>query len=369
MKRLISIVLVALFVMAALVGCAKTDTPAATQAPAATKAPDATQAPAGTDAPAATDAPADKKFKISMVLPSGAGAAWGTTKSYFEKTAQEIGWEYEFLAPISGPSASTAEQIALAEGAVTKGTDCLVGIFYEADQYADLLKRAHENGIFIIGVVVKRDETTEEDALFDMFIGFDAASVWALHADNLNGLMPEDAAINVTEVAGQMSDNYARQIGNFIEYFQEIHPAGVTDLGFLPNEQQVQTTTEKLNAQYLAHPEMNAIVGMDMSVALGSHQFLKDYKLYDPRTVWASAVDASLENFGTLKAGTVNYIVDQGYASFGYLSVQYAQQVLEFGKKIGTDLKWENWGTLAALDYEAAQQWVVDAGWGEIPEI
>ena len=73
MVRKILAAMLALALLAALVGCAGAPTPAETPAPAATEAPAVTDAPAATEAPAASDAPAfppiaKEDIKVGLLL-------------------------------------------------------------------------------------------------------------------------------------------------------------------------------------------------------------------------------------------------------------------------------------------------------------
>ena len=261
-------------------------------------------------------------FKVTMVIMDPGGAAWGVTHENFIKACKDIGCKYEFLAPtVPG---NIPEMVTLAESAITAGCDVLIGGFVDQTVWADVLTRAKDAGIMTI--CIPREPTPEwDESIVDAVYGFKATDVAELQANLLDQVVPDDVKITCVYFHASISDTTTLSCNAFYAKMKELRPDSV-GLDFQFDENNSSITVDKLNALYKANPELNVVASMNMSGAMGIWSFLSENNLKDK--FWAVGVDASPENLATIKEDAMDYVIDQGYASFGYDTVLLAQKMM-----------------------------------------
>ncbi|MGV8049848.1 MAG: sugar ABC transporter substrate-binding protein [Anaerolineaceae bacterium] len=300
--------------------------------------------------------PTAKPVKATMILPAAGGPAWDVAKKGFVKACDELGWEYQFMAPVT--DYNMPEIVTLTETAVTEGTDVILGMFYYGDMFTDVLARAKENGIYTISIAVP---PTPDPHIVDAWIGLDMSALGKLEAELLAETVPADTVITAVVMPSAIGDTSVVCNEMFEQTLLELRPNSFV-LGMEANEGSTAKTVDKLNALRIANPGLNAVAAVDMTVALGVNSFVTENNLQGE--FWAIGVDPSPENLATLKEGTVQYIVDQGYSSFGYDGVYLAKKMID-----SEPFDFENIGKMFAVDADAADDYSINMGWGAIPDL
>ena len=305
----------------------------------------------------------EETVKAVCILQDAGGAAWGATKNSFIRGCEELGWDWEFMAPTTVNS--EPEMITLAENAVSVGCDVLVTFVYHGDMWSDVLLRAKEKGITVVSVVLPPDmgdmtDVKAED-IVDAVVGFEADEVVRTQARVMAEAIPEDVEITAVMFHQLIDDYTVLYYDALVDELTTLRP-GTKFLGLEADDNKASVTADKLAALKLANPELNCVFGMDMGTALGCHSYIAENNLQGE--MWAIGVDASEENLGAVKAGTVTAIIEQGYARFGEEAVEVARKILA-----GEEYEAYQIGEMSVITAENVDQWAADNGLGEIPEL
>ena len=364
MKRALALILSMIMIIAlcACGGNKSEETQAA--AKAETKAEAKAEAKAETKAEAKEEAaePA-KKVNACCILQDSGGAAWGETRKSFIRGCEAKGWDYEFYAPTTVNS--VPEQITLMENAISQGVfDVILCEAITMSQWCDVCKRAQDAGIVVISVPRDPDMDGVDEPVTDFITaccGFEADAVVNMQAELMNETIPKDVKVTGIYFHAALNDTIVRYSEQLKDKFTELRPDSVfLDMQYDDNNS--ATTYDKLSASKMANPDLNVAFGMDMGTALGFHNFITEKDLKGQ--FWAIGVDASVENLATVKAGTVSYIIDQGYASFGEQAMDIAEKILN-----GEEVPFLSQSIMTAVGVDNLDQWAKEKELGEIPDI
>ena len=102
-----------------------------------------------TGAETGTEPAGEEKVKAYVVTLMSGGAAWGQFERGFMQACKDLGWDGQYLSPQAANS--TAEMVNLCETAITNGADVLIVTVTDPEAFADVLTRAKEAGIILIG--------------------------------------------------------------------------------------------------------------------------------------------------------------------------------------------------------------------------
>ena len=359
MKKVLALLLSAVMIVAlAACGGAKTEETKA-EAKAETKAEAKAEAKEET-----TAAPAEEKKQVraAMILPEPGGAAWGECRKSFLRGCEAHGWEATFMSPTT--LNSVPEEITLAENAISTGVDVLILPASDASQWFDTCTRALNEGIVLLSLPVAPINLPEGKTAEDMmsgYCGFQAFAVADMEAQLVADMVPKDVVPAVAYVHERVSDSIMQYNTELHEQLAKLRPEAIA-YDMQPNQGNVAETSDRLKALKKANPEFNVCCGMNMSVALGIHNFVAEENLQGQ--FWGVGVDASEENLGTLKAGTVQYIIDQGYSYFGEQACDLAEKILN-----GEEVPFCAEGVLAAISKDNMEAWAKDHGIENIPDL
>lgn len=358
MKKLAAIILAVLMMASVLSGCGGSgdDAAADSGASAGAASGEAAKPSGGGDAGA-------EKVKAVCVLQDSGGAAWGACKESFIRGAESKGWDWEFMSPVTVNS--VPEMITLCENAISQGCDVLITACVDGEMWSDVLTRAQEAGIVVVGIVeppsFAEGSTMKPEDLIDACVGFEGEAVGRLQAQVMAEYIPEDVDITAVYFHVDITDQIMEIHDAVKDELLKLRP-GTKWLGIEKDENNPAKAADKLSALKLANPDLNLCFGMDMGTALGIHSFVSDNGLHDE--FYAIGVDASPENLGTIKAGTVDFILEQGYAKFGEQACDVAEQILN-----GEDFEFYQVGALTVLGVDEYEQYAIDNKMGEVPEL
>ncbi|MEA4870182.1 MAG: substrate-binding domain-containing protein [Christensenella sp.] len=150
---------------------------------------EADKAPAGADVPL-----------IGFSLDSFLIERWQRDRDVFVSTASELGAEVN----VQIANGSSKEQIAQIEYFIQKGVDAIVVVAVDCYGLSDIIKKAHDAGIYIIAY-----DRLVMNANVDLYISFDNEMVGTMMAEALVSSVPSGG--NILSIAGSPSDQNVAQ--------------------------------------------------------------------------------------------------------------------------------------------------------------
>ncbi|MCI8274065.1 MAG: substrate-binding domain-containing protein [Lachnospiraceae bacterium] len=343
-KKFLAFILAAALAFQALAGCGGSGDKAETKAPTEA-AKEETKAAAGeTSGQEKKEATGLKVYQISVM--SG-GAAWGQDEKGFNEACAELGWEGQYLAPSAANTAS--DMVNLTETAITNGADIIMPCVIDPDTFADVLDRAKERGIVVIGLAAGDPDRC------DAMIGTDPVDLGRNAAEALVKAVAEDEEINVCTMQTLLTNtgqNDQRQA--FEERLKELRP----DANIVSYEECDSSATkaaDKLSALYLAHPELNGVVSFDSYAGLGGAAFVEEKSLQDSFHV--IGIDDAPEILRAIQNGTMDCTVAQMWHDIGYQSCYLAKTIYE-----GGDYEYDNGIGTSIIFAEDVDNWVETYG-------
>jgi len=124
-----------------------------------------TTSSSNTDSPNSASGSDGEQIKAVMVSVMNGGDYWGPIEEGFLETCESYGWTGEYWSPVTTNSGT--EMVELIETAITQGYDVISTCVTDANIFSDVLTRAREAGITVIGT------TAPAEGLLDAFVGFD----------------------------------------------------------------------------------------------------------------------------------------------------------------------------------------------------
>lgn len=211
------------------------------------------------------------KIKIVAIGVQSGGSYWGNIEQGFAEACEELGWQGDYWTPQN--AGNDGEMVQLAENAITQGYDAICMEINDLDMYGDIITRAKEQGIKLISLT----DVGEENC--DAFVGIDSYAsgfsqgekmgefAVALGYDSVNYVTLMSATDNASQLKYRqgIADGIA---GSFEGEIKEIEIAAT--------DSNAATAQDKLNAFYLANPDLNAVGCTDLYAALGAAQFVQE---------------------------------------------------------------------------------------------
>ena len=253
------------------------------------------------------------------------GAAWGQCERGFLTACEELGWDGQYLAPQTANSYT--DMVNLTETAITNGADIIMPCVSDDDVFSDVLTRAQEQDIIVIGLA-------DGSAECDTTIGTDPVNLGRNAAEALVRAVG-DGPINVCTMQTLLtatSQNNQRQA--FEDHLMELRPDAKI-VSYEECDSSASEAVDKLSALYLAHPELNAIVSFDSYAGLGGAAFVEEKGLQGQFHV--IGIDDAPEILRAVQAGTMDCTVAQKWYDIGYQSVYVAKSILD-GEDVPVDI-------------------------------
>ncbi|MEA4906491.1 MAG: sugar ABC transporter substrate-binding protein [Anaerolineaceae bacterium] len=296
MKRLITIVCAALFLLAACQPAA----PATPAAPASEAAPaEPTSAPAATQESAPTEPPADAAAPETsaayvppegalepVALAEGAQAACSalayqpgaTPRIAYMPPATEFNYymaigegikalaadgsaETFMLAPQSG--SDIAGQMKMLQDVMTQGVDAIIFSTHDEQAAAPLIKQAIDQGI---AVIIVNSDIADFPTPVNAVVGYSQRKGTLALGEYIVDMVGGEANVGVLE--GQPGYHSTERIGGFLDAF-----AAQPDMKIitsLPTAWNVETGNKAMMDMIQAHPEINLVVAANDYIAIGA---------------------------------------------------------------------------------------------------
>ena len=322
MKKFIALLLAALLCLSMLSACS-------------TKAETAADEPAKTDASAAEETKteetaeetkteetaSDDKVKCFLVSPLIGCSAWGNCQKGFEEAAAAEGWDYTYLGPVT--TANTTEMVELCETALSNGADIIIGNWNDQEAFNDVVDRALEKGVTLVGINYSLPGRCE------VYTGIDPVELGNIQAETLVQNMPEDEPINVVYMQPKLSSqSHNINYQSFCDKLAELRPDAVV-VSQEESTSDTQVVYEKFSALLLAHPEINAFVADCSMAAVGAATLVEERGLQD--SMYVQGIDGGAEILTYVLSGAADCTIIQDWLSVGRTAVSLAKTLYEGG--------------------------------------
>jgi ABC-type sugar transport system substrate-binding protein len=254
-------------------------------------------------------------LQVYAVSVMSGGAAWGQYEVGFNKACEELGYEGHYLAPQSFNSAT--ELVNLTETAITNGANMILPVVVDAEAFADVLVRAKEAGIVLVGIQAPDDH-------LDAYIGTDPINLGNAMAEALVASVG-DGPIKVATMQTLLTAGIQQvQCDAFVAKLAELRPDAVV-VDRLECNSNAATAADKISALYLANPDCNAMVALDSYAGLGAASFVEEKGLQGQFHV--IGIDDAAEILMCIKNKTMDCTVAHMWYDMGYKSVYLAKAI------------------------------------------
>lgn len=272
---------------------AKADTNASTSA-----STDET-ANAGTDSEANKEAAATNAgdaVKIVTIGVQSGGSYWGNIEKGFTEATEELGWEGDYWTPQN--AGNDTEMVQLCENALTQGYDVVCLEINDLDMYGDFITRAKEKGVTIISL------TDVGEEYCDAFVGIDSYASGYSQGEQMAKFATELGYEAINYVTLMSTTDNASQLKNregIAAALKSGFKGEINEIDAAATDSNAATAQDKLNAYYLANPELNAVGCADLYGALGAAQFVSENGLQGKFI--ATGLELTADAFGRVKDG------------------------------------------------------------------
>jgi len=229
-----------------------------------------TTSSSNTDSPNSASGSDGEQIKAVMVSVMNGGDYWGPIEEGFLETCESYGWTGEYWSPVTTNSGT--EMVELIETAITQGYDVISTCVTDANIFSDVLTRAREAGITVIGT------TAPAEGLLDAFVGFDQYQLGYNHGQFIASLAKNDGVteLNVVTVQTVMATDQNAQRQGFMDGLAAAFNGPINDLAQETNDSNAATTQDKLNAIFVAHPELNVCGCLESYASVGAAVFIEE---------------------------------------------------------------------------------------------
>lgn len=267
----------------------------------------------------------DDKLNIVFVTPLVAHPVWDVARAGFEAGLAAFGVEGQYVGPQGIDPAEMVNQIELALAA---GADGIITMPIAPTAMRPVFAMAAEQGIPVVFVGAEDPQSTSL-----AFIGTNEANLGAMGAKGIKdhfaklGNPPLFAYIQQSTMdasfANKARDGYLAAMKDYKGGFKLVLNE--------PNNSDMVTAMQKMEAAFEAHPEINLVIGVAGEVGPAAAKVVNEMKLRDRITI--IAVDDVAETMDWVKEGSIYGTMAQNFYKMGYYGVELLVNYLKEGKK------------------------------------
>lgn len=326
-RKVLSIVLASLMVLALVVGCAPKPAPAATPAPAA---PEATEAPA----PAVTEAPAPvvEEIYIPVISKGFQHQFWQAVKLGAEKAAADLNVKITFEGPET--EAQVDKQIDMLTAALGKNPKAICLAALDTKAALPLLEKCKAAGIPVVGF----DSGVDSDIPVAT-ASTDNLAAAALAADKMAELIGGEGKVAVI-VHDQTSRTGIDRRDGFLNQMKAKYPKiEVVDVQYGAGDHLKSTDLAKAIMQ--ANPDLKGFFGANEGSAIGVINAVTELKKEGKIVV--IGYDSGKLQMEAVRSGLMAGAITQAPVGIGYKAVEAAVKAIKgeaVEKNIDTGFYW-----------------------------
>lgn len=262
--------------------------------------------------------PEEEEIKAAMIATLKGGTFWGPIEEGWMAACADYGWEGTYLTPTTD---SRSELLELVETCMTQGYKVLAFPISDPTLWTDTLTRAREQGVTVIGV------TSDAPGLLDAYVGADYTLTGVMYAEKFAELANADGVEELNLVTFQVDLAHTAQTmtrDGFIECMQEKFNGTLNVIAMDASETNAALTQDKLNAYYLAHPELNMAFCVDGAAMLGTGLFVQEMGLENQ--FYCMGADDTIDSLKMLRDGVYTIIHMLDLYGLGYSCAEVAMQ-------------------------------------------
>jgi ABC-type sugar transport system substrate-binding protein len=265
----------------------------------------------------------DEKFNIVFVTPLVAHPVWDVARAGFEDGLAEFGAVGQYVGPLGIDPAEMVNQIELALAA---GADGIISMPIAPTAMRPVWKMAAEQGVPVVFVGSVDPESTSL-----AFIGTNEANLGAMGAQGIKehfaslGNPPLYAYIQQSTMdasfANKARDGYLAALKDY--------PGGFTLVLNEPNNSDMVTAMQKMEAAFEAHPQINLVIGVAGEVGSAAAKVVNEMNLRERITI--IAIDDIEETMDWLNEGSIYGVMAQNFYKMGHYGVELLVNYLTDG--------------------------------------
>lgn len=265
----------------------------------------------------------DEKFNIVFVTPLVAHPVWDVARAGFEDGLAEFGAVGQYVGPLGIDPAEMVNQIELALAA---GADGIISMPIAPTAMRPVWKMAEAQGVPVVFVGSVDPESTSL-----AFIGTNEANLGAMGAQGIKehfatlGNPPLYAYIQQSTMdasfANKARDGYLAALKDY--------PGGFTLVLNEPNNSDMVTAMQKMEAAFEAHPQINLVIGVAGEVGSAAAKVVNEMNLRERITI--IAIDDIEETMDWLNEGSIYGVMAQNFYKMGHYGVELLVNYLTDG--------------------------------------
>jgi ribose transport system substrate-binding protein len=269
----------------------------------------------------------EEKLNIVFVTPLIAHPVWDVARAGFEDALAEYGIEGQYVGPQGIDPVEMVNQIELALAA---GADGIVTMPIAPTAMRPAFVMAAEQGVPVVFVGAEDPEST---AL--AFIGTNEANLGAMGAKGIKdhfaklGNPPLFAYIQQST----MDASFANKARDGYLAAMKDYAGGFTLVLNEPNNSDMVTAMQKMEAAFEAHPEINLVIGVAGEVGPAAAKVVNEMGLRERITI--IAIDDVAETMDWVREGSIYGTMAQNFYKMGNYGVELLVDYLNDGKKPG----------------------------------
>jgi simple sugar transport system substrate-binding protein len=277
----------------------------------------------------------DKPLKISFITHDLGAGIFAPVRSGMEDACAKIKAECEFLGPATY---DPAQQVALIEAVIAKKPDAIVTTRPDPSAYNDAIQKAVDAGIMV--VTFNTNDPTADKKIPLPFVGQNFTNYGKEWAHAVMKALPNGGTMAITDCC---FGHYALEERNrsFKETLEKEGGGKYKVLDVINTSADESKAFAAIEAYYQAHPDINAIWGVDYY----SHviaQFIKKNNLQGK--LLSGGSDMGPGNIDGLKNGYVSFGLGQNPFMQGFYPVMMVYMDKKFGIRpvtidTGTDIE------------------------------
>ncbi len=297
MKKLLTLLLAA-FMVFALVGCQKAEEPAEEE-----------------------NTTEDTAYNVWFVAPLPTGSAWGTCGDAFRAEAEKLGMKGTYVGPTT--AASIPDMIDFCEQAIADEADVLICNWRDYESFNDVAQRAKDAGIKLIGY-----NQGLNDGLCPNYLGIDPAKLGEVIAQTLVDNKGTENLVVFYLAASNTSQSHLTTEAAFEKKLAELAPTAVVYKDYTAGT--ADQAAEKVNTYCNAHTDINAIVCNCSFAAVAAAAYREENNLTTDQ-LYVQGIDGGMDILQYVLDGMADCTIIQDWTGAGQAAAQLAKDMMEGG--------------------------------------
>lgn len=292
-KKLIALLLAALLVMTALVGCGGPSEPV--QDPDPEPAPPASEGGSEAEEPEET-AGSDEPFKVGITIQSLENSYWAGVFGVVEELIKEKGWDYTILSCDD----NSATQIQQIENFITSGVDLIMVHPSDPNAIEDYCKQARDAGIKVMCWDDRMENTDLNWVLENTALGYEIGSA---AADFINEHFSEDNKAQVAVMNYPQTPILLEREQGILKALEE-KVAGKYEVVAQQPAIDAAAALSNMETILQANPDVKVVVSIGAGGDIGANEaFMAKYQGNIPDDVGIFSADATEQQLEAIVAG------------------------------------------------------------------